>query len=116
MTTSTSVEVLAPRRPLDAVGTDGSLPADRSVQVGTVGGPIADSSPPHDSVAAGGKSIHVQRTAIVEQGLILPGGAWMRGPTVDREATGGEGGPRLRPRPTAGEFFGRRNGLARTTS
>jgi hypothetical protein len=80
MTTSTRVEVLAPRRPLDDVATDESLPADLTVQVGTAGAPIADSVPLHDFVAAAGNLTHAQRMTIVQQALLLLEGNYVHLP------------------------------------
>jgi hypothetical protein len=70
MTTSTRVEVLAPRRPLDDSTTDESLPADLTVQVGSEGAPIAGSVPLHDFALAGNLT-HAQRMTIVTQALVL---------------------------------------------
>jgi hypothetical protein len=70
MTTSTRIEVLAPRRPLDNTISDESLPAELTVQVGSAGAPIADSVPLHDFAAAGNLT-QAQRMTIVQQALIL---------------------------------------------
>jgi hypothetical protein len=79
MTTSTRVEVLAPRRPLDDV-TDESLPADLTVQVGSAGAPIADSVPLQEFVTSAGTLSHAQRMTIVQQALILLEGNYVHLP------------------------------------
>jgi Peptidase family S41 len=79
MTTSTRVEVLAPRRPLDDV-TDQSLPADLTVQVGSAGAPIADSVPLQEFVASAGTLTHAQRMTIVQQALVLLEGNYVHLP------------------------------------
>jgi hypothetical protein len=79
MTTSTRVEVLAPRRPLDDV-TDESLPADLTVQVGSAGAPIADSVPLQDFVTSAGTLSHAQRMTIVQQALVLLEGNYVHLP------------------------------------
>jgi Peptidase family S41 len=71
MTTSSRVEVLAPRRPVDDLATDESLPVDLTVQVGTAGAPIAESVPLPDFVASAGNLSHAQRMTIVQQALVL---------------------------------------------
>ena len=71
MTTSTRVEVLAPRRPLDDLGSDECLPAELTVQIGSAGAPIAESVPLQDFVATAGNLTHAQRMTIVQRALIL---------------------------------------------
>ena len=44
---------------------------DLTVQVGSVGAPIAGSVPLHDFVAAAGSLSHAQRMTIVQQALVL---------------------------------------------
>jgi hypothetical protein len=80
MTTSIRVEVLAPRRPLDDLITDESLPADLTVQVGRAGAPIADSVLLHDFVAAAGHLSQAQRMTIVQQALTLFDGNYVHLP------------------------------------
>ena len=80
MTTSTRVEVLAPRRPLDDSVADESLPADLTVQVGSAGAPIAASVPLQEFVASAANLSHAQRMTIVQQALLLLEGNYVHLP------------------------------------
>jgi hypothetical protein len=80
MTRSTRVEVLAPRRPLDDLVADESLPADLTVQVGSAGAPIADSVPLQEFVASAANLSHAQRMTIVQQALLLLEGNYVHLP------------------------------------
>src|SRR4051812_18061145 len=70
MTTSTHVEILAPRRAPDDV-TDESLPADLTIQIGSAGAAIPDSVLLQDFAATAGTLSHAQRRTIVQQALVL---------------------------------------------
>ena len=80
MTRSTRVEVLAPRRPLDDLVADESLPADLTVQVGSAGAPIAASVPLQEFVASAANLSHAQRMTIIQQALILLEGNYVHLP------------------------------------
>ena len=80
MTTSTRVEVLAPRRPVDDTAVDESLPADLTVQVGSAGAAIPGSVPLQQFVAAAGTLTHAQRSTLVQQALVLLEGNYVHLP------------------------------------
>jgi Peptidase family S41 len=71
MTLSSHVEVLAPRRALDDLGTDDSLPAELTVQLGSAEAPVDGSTPLRDFVAMAGMLTLAERKVIVEQALVL---------------------------------------------
>lgn len=75
-TLSSHVEVLAPRRAPDDdqpayAGTDDSLPADLTVQVGSGDAAVEKSVPLRDFVATAGTLTLAERRVIVEQALVL---------------------------------------------
>ena len=71
MTQTAPLAVLAPRRPLDELTADDSLPAELTVHMASGAAALPDSVPLHQFVATAGTLTHAERVVIVDQALVL---------------------------------------------
>src|ERR687894_89903 len=71
MTQTAPLAVLAPRRPLDELTADDSLPAELTVHMASGAAALPDSVPLHRFVATAGTLTHAERVVIVDQALVL---------------------------------------------
>src|ERR687894_2452228 len=71
MTQTAPLAVLAPRRPLDELTADDSLPAELTVHMASGAAALPDSVPLHQFVATAGTPTHAERVVIVDQALAL---------------------------------------------